>query len=115
MLFSLVGYFVFAAVHTMAGYYASAIIIGLGNGHMYPAMQNIFINLALPSQRGIANASILTSWDAGIGLGVLLGGAIAETLGYHAAFWTAAIGNMIGVVFFLIYARKTYIASTDIK
>ena len=115
MLFSLVGYFVFAAVHNMAGYYASAIIIGLGNGHMYPAMQNIFINLALPSQRGIANASILTSWDAGIGLGVLLGGAIAETLGYHAAFWTAAIGNMIGVVFFLIYARKTYIASTDIK
>lgn len=36
-LASLLGYLVFAALKTPFGYYASAFIIGLGNGHMYPA------------------------------------------------------------------------------
>ena len=73
-LASLLGYLVFAALKTPFGYYASAFIIGLGNGHMYPAFQNMFVNLAENNQRGTANSSILTSWDAGLGLGVLLGG-----------------------------------------
>lgn len=67
-LASLVGYFLFAALKNPVGYYASAFVIGLGNGHMYPAFQNMFVNLAENSQRGTANSSILTSWDAGLGL-----------------------------------------------
>ena len=43
---SLVGYFIFAAVHNYWGYYGAALIIGLGNGHMFPAFQTMFINLA---------------------------------------------------------------------
>ena len=39
-------------------------------------------NLAEHNQRGTANSSILTAWDAGVGLGVLAGGLIAEHLGY---------------------------------
>lgn len=109
MFFSMFGYILFAAFHHPIAYYGSAIIIGLGNGHMYPAMQNMFINLAPNSQRGTANATILTSWDLGVGLGVILGGAIAESLGYHAAFWVAAVGNAMGVAFFFAYARQSFI------
>ena len=43
---SLLGYLLFAAVPNEIGYYGAALIIGLGNGHMYPAYQNMFVDLA---------------------------------------------------------------------
>lgn len=106
---SLIGYFLFAGFENIYCFYASALIIGLGNGHMFPAMQNMFVNLALPSQRGTANSTLLTAWDVGIGLGVLFGGICVEWSGYSAAFWLAWIINAIGVVFFLICARRHYL------
>lgn len=107
-LASLLGYLVFAALKTPFGYYASAFIIGLGNGHMYPAFQNMFINLAENSQRGTANSSILTSWDAGLGLGVLFGGMLSEHFGYHSAFWAALAVNAAGVVWYFFHVRRHF-------
>lgn len=107
-LASLLGYLVFAALKTPFGYYASAFIIGLGNGHMYPAFQNMFVNLAENNQRGTANSSILTSWDAGLGLGVLLGGMLSEHFGYHAAFWAALFLNAAGVVWYFLRVRRHF-------
>ena len=80
---SIFGYLLFAALHNPIGYYGAALIIGLGNGHMYPAFQTMFINLAEHSQRGTANSSILTSWDAGVGLGVLIGGLFSQPIRTH--------------------------------
>ena len=108
MLVSLVGYFLFAAVHHPIALYASALIIGLGNGHMYPAYQNMFINLATNNQRGTANSTLLTSWDSGMGLGVLFGGIIAESVNYHASFWMMWIANFTGVLIFFFFARRHY-------
>ena len=107
-LTSLAGYLVFAALKNPFGYYASAFIIGLGNGHMYPAFQNMFINLAENSQRGTANSSILTSWDAGLGLGVLLGGLLSEHFGYHTAFWAALGVNAAGVCWYFLRTRRHF-------
>ncbi len=106
---SLFGYLLFAALHNEIGYYGAALIIGLGNGHMWPAFQNMFINLAPNSQRGTANSSLLVSWDVGIGIGILVGGVLAEFYGYSSAFWTAWIINIIGVSGFLIYVKKSYL------
>lgn len=108
VLISLCGYLTFAALHNTVGYFCSAFIIGLGNGHMYPAFQNMFINLAPHSQRGTANSSILTSWDAGVGLGVLIGGFLAEHAGYHSAFWAAGLVNAAGVLFYFLVIRHHF-------
>ena len=105
---SLVGYFIFAAVHNYWGYYGAALIIGLGNGHMFPAFQTMFINLAPNSQRGTANSTLLVSWDIGIGLGILVGGIVSEHIGYHAAFWTAWGVNLLGVSIFYLFARRHF-------
>lgn len=102
------GYFIFAALHSMAGYYGAAFVIGLGNGHMYPAFQNMFVNLAEHNQRGTASSSILTAWDAGVGLGVLLGGLFAEYAGYHAAFWASVIVNLCGMAYYFLKVRKHF-------
>ena len=109
VVISLFGYLLFAAVHNPWGYYGAALIIGLGNGHMFPAFQNMFINLASHEQRGTANSTLLVSWDIGMGLGILGGGAIAEWMGYYAAFWGAWAVNVIGVATFLLIARRHFI------
>ncbi|MBQ5717696.1 MAG: MFS transporter, partial [Alistipes sp.] len=109
VVISLFGYLLFAALHSPLGYYGAALIIGLGNGHMFPAFQTMFINLAPNERRGTANSTLLVSWDIGIGLGILVGGSVAEHLGYHAAFWVAWAVNVVGVLFFLSYARRHFL------
>ncbi len=108
LLISLCGYFLFAGVHNYFGYYGAALIIGLGNGHMFPAFQTMFINLAQHTQRGTANSSLLISWDVGVGLGIMIGGMLVEYFGYFSAFWTAGFVNAAGVIFFFTNIRKTY-------
>ncbi len=105
---SLFGYLLFASLHNYIGYYGAALIIGLGNGHMFPAFQTMFLNLASNDQRGTANSTLLVSWDIGVGLGILAGGSVAEHLGYHAAFWTAFAVNLAGVIFFYLYSRQNF-------
>lgn len=108
MVLSLVGYVIFVAIPHPAAYYASAALIGLGNGHMYPAMLNMFVSVARHDQRGTATSSILTSWDLGMGVGCLLGGIIAEHAGYAATFWLVAAENACGVVLFLLAGRRFF-------
>lgn len=102
---SLLGYLLFAAVPNEIGYYGAALIIGLGNGHMYPAYQNMFVDLAPHTQRGTANSSILVSWDVGVGLGILLGGVLTENYGYGMAFWMAWVVNLLGFAGFWLYVK----------
>ena len=111
MVMSLVGYTLFALVQEPWAYYSAALIIGLGNGHLCPAYQTMFINLAPNSQRGTANSSYLTSWDVGVGLGVLVGGWAAEFLGYRGAFEIAAAVNAVGVAGFFFFVRGNYLAN----
>lgn len=108
-IISLFGYLLFAAVHNHWGYYGAALVIGLGNGHMFPAFQTMFINLAENSQRGTANSTLLVSWDIGIGLGILVGGIVSEHVGYHAAFWTAWGVNLLGVTIYHLFARRHFL------
>jgi predicted MFS family arabinose efflux permease len=109
MVISLVGYTLFVASPNMFGYYSSAILIGLGNGHMWPAFQNMMISMAHHNERGTANSTILISWDIGMGLGILAGGAIAELFGYTAAFWTVAITNAAGVLLYFLKTRQFFL------
>ena len=111
MLISLVGYTLFVSCPNMIGYYGSALLIGLGNGHMWPAFQNMMISMAHHNERGTANSTILIAWDIGMGLGVLLGGIIAEALGYTTAFWTVAAVNAIGVALYFVRTQGFFLAN----
>ena len=108
MLLSLVGFTIFVAIPHPVAYYLSAALIGLGNGHLYPAFLNMFISVARHDQRGTANSSILTGWDFGFGIGCLLGGVVAEHCGYGAAFWMVAAENACAVVLFITAGRKFF-------
>ena len=105
---SCVGYLLFAMLHNVWGFYGCALLVGLGNGHLWPAFQNMFVNLAPANKRGTANASLLTSWDLGVGLGVLIGGYLAEHYTYYAAFWCSWIIEVLGVIFYFAHVRGSY-------
>ena len=105
---SAVGFTLFAIAPGVWAYYLSAIMIGLGNGRMFPAFLNMFINVARHDQRGTANSSILTSWDCGMGIGILIGGVLAEYVSYSAAFWATAISQISGTLLLLFFTRRFY-------
>lgn len=109
IIVSLFGYLLFAALKNPIGYYGAALIIGLGNGHIWPGMQTMFINLAPHTKRGTANSTQLISWDIGMGLGVIFGGIFAHHLGYSAAFWLAFGVNIAGVLFYYAYVKNHFI------
>lgn len=108
-LYSTCGYLLFVACPNEICYYVSALLIGWGNGHYWPAMQNMIINIARKNERGTANSTLLTSWDLGTGLGILLGGFLTEHISYRAAFWTIFGIHVVGAIMYVFYTKSDYI------
>ncbi|MDE6236628.1 MAG: MFS transporter [Muribaculaceae bacterium] len=108
VILSSVGFTLFALALNQWTYFLSALLIGLGNGRMYPAFLNMFIKVARNDQRGTANSSILISWDLGMGIGILLGGLIAEYTSFSAAFWVTAGMQIAGTLLYLLFTRYFY-------
>lgn len=106
---SCIAYILFVACPNSVGYYGSALLLGFGNGHMWPAFLNMIISIARHNERGTANSTLLISWDVGIGLGVLAGGFVAEHAGYAAAFWMVAASQLIGAITFFLWTRRQYL------
>lgn len=69
----------------------------------------MFIKVARHDQRGTANSSILISWDLGMGIGILIGGFLAEYISYSAAFWVTAAMQAAGALLFLSATRYFYL------
>ncbi|MCM1518674.1 MAG: MFS transporter [Pseudoflavonifractor sp.] len=110
VVLSSIGYVLFAmsSVWGVWCYYASAMFIGLGNGQMYPAFLNMFVRMARHDQRGTANSSILISWDLGMGLGILVGGVVAEYIGFTEAFAVTAAIQILGTLLFVTVTAQFF-------
>lgn len=109
MCISLLAYLIFVAFRSPVAYYTSALLLGLGNGHMYPAFLNMFVATARHNQRGTANSSILVSWGVGMGIGIFCGGWVSDLWGYNAAFWMNFFVNAAGVVLFFLCTRSFFL------
>lgn len=111
MLCCLVGYGLFIGIQHAGGYYSAAFVLGVGYGTICSAFQAMFINLAPNNRRGTANSSYLTSWDLGVGLGVFVGGHIAEHAGYAAAYCCGSVVSFAGMLLFVLSVRRHYAAN----
>lgn len=79
-----------------------ALLQGVAFGTMFPAFNTLFVNLAPNSQRGTATSTYLTSWDVGIGIGLMAGGYIGERLGnFSYAYLLGAGLTVVSALFFL--------------
>ena len=86
---------------TLAIFYLIALLLGIGFGTMFPAYNTLFVNLAPNSQRGTATSTYLTSWDVGIGIGMVVGGYIAEISTFKMAYFAGALLTVLSLSFFI--------------
>ena len=81
-------------------FFAVALLLGVGFGIMFPAYNTLFVNLAPNNQRGTETSTYLTSWDVGIGIGMLTGGYIAEVSTFDKAYLFGACLTIISMLYF---------------
>ena len=114
MYLAVVTFFVLSALHLLMEwnhvfssylYIGIALAQGVAFGTMFPAFNTLFVNLATHNQRGTATSTYLTSWDVGIGIGLMIGGSIAQTFGgFEYAYLCGAVLSVVSTVFFLLKA-----------
>lgn len=102
------GYILFITVPQEWAFYVSALLIGFGQGHLWPAFLNMMLGIARPDQSGIANSTLLVAWDVGLGIGVLLGGAVSEYFSYTVTFVIVALTEVAGTLLFAFVGQKNF-------
>ena len=109
-LICLLGFFLLAGLKKVEIYnpqlmivlfYLVAVVLGVGYGMIFPAYNTLFVNLAQNNRRATASSTYLTSWDVGVGVGLVMGGTLADTGGgLPLAFLVGAIASGISFLFF---------------
>ncbi len=100
-----VGYGMLAFLHQSILFFLSALCLGFGYGIVTPTSQTMIVNIGDSSQRGIANATYLTFFDVGVGLGVMLGGVLATHYSYSLSY-AVSMTLVLGALSYL----KLYVA-----
>lgn len=87
-------------------YFLVALSLGLGYGMVFPAVQTLIVGLGGHHQRGTANSTFFTAFDLGVGIGMLFGGRIAQSMGLSAVFVLVAGASLLGGLLLWLQARK---------
>ena len=83
-------------------------IQGIGFGIMFPAYNSLYINLAPNNQRATATGTYLTSWDVGIGLGIVGSGIIAEIFSFSIVYFIGAFLSLMSMAYFKFIVTPHY-------
>lgn len=102
------GFTGFALFHDIRMFCLSALLIGLGYGTLFPALQTIYINMAPAAQRGTANSTYLTGFDLGISLGMLLGASFAEGHGFPAMYLLTGALSFMALIIYWFFSRGIF-------
>jgi MFS family permease len=89
-------------------FFGTALFMGIGFGSMFPAFNTLFVNLASNNQRATATSTYLTSWDVGIGLGLTLGGVIAEHSNFQTAYFFGDSLLVLATIVFIIHSTPYF-------
>lgn len=101
----------FLALHaTPLTFPLAGFVYGLGFGISVPICQAM-INALVPAQRrGAANATFMTSFDAGIFFGLLVSSTLQAHFGWSGAYLTLAGSVLLSATVFNRIAKKQYMA-----
>ena len=89
-------------------FFAIALFLGIGFGTMFPAFNTLFVNLAPNNQRGTATSTYLTSWEFGIGIGLVGGGFIAQLTSFDHAFLVGGCLTIFSAFYFNLKVAPNY-------
>jgi MFS family permease len=108
LILLIIGFPLLAMAKSATLFYLSAIIIGFGNGVVFPTFSSMVNNLADATHRGAANSTLYTAVDMGMGFGMIMAGLIAQYISLSAIFWISALVCMAGLLFFRVFVLTYY-------
>ncbi len=88
------------------GVLVSAVLYGIGFGSAQPALQAATIRLARPDRIGVANASLSTANDLGIGLGAIMLGWVSQYTSYQVLFTVSAVSVAFSLLLFTFFVKR---------
>ncbi|MCD7898631.1 MAG: MFS transporter [Bacteroides sp.] len=83
-------------------FFVIPLLLGVGFGTMFPAFNSLFVNMAPHNKRGTATSTYLTSWDVGIGIGLTVGGYIAQYISFDMTYLLGACLTVISAIYFKV-------------
>lgn len=86
--------------------YTAAVLYGFGFGTVQPALQAWSIENTPVNRRGMANATFLSFFDLGIGIGAMVFGQISHLFGYSTIYQTAAVSVFLSMLLYLLFLWK---------
>lgn len=89
-------------------FFAVALLLGVGYGMMFPAYNTLFVNLAPKNRRATASSTYLTSWDVGLGVGLISGGIISDQYGRSYAYMVGALSAAVSFLLFVRWGANYY-------
>lgn len=101
-------FILFSSVHHPGAFFACALFIGIGYGVGVPAYQCLFVNVATHSMRGTATSTYLTSFDLGVGIGMLSAGFIASYAGLAVAYSMGAVCCLLSLGVYVYWVKPSY-------
>ena len=104
----LIGFPMLAMAQGVILFYLSAIIIGFGNGVIFPTFLSMINNMVKTGHRGAANSTLFTAIDLGMGLGMIMAGLIAQKYSISAIFWVNTLVCAFGLMFFRFFVIPKY-------
>lgn len=108
LVFLTLSFAVFALFHNEIVFFASALAIGIGFGVCVPAIQCLFVNVAPHHMRGTATSTYLTSFDFGVGIGMLSAGFIASHANLAMAYLVGSGCCLVSLLVYLRWVRPSY-------
>lgn len=89
------------------GLIVSAVLYGLGFGSAHPALQSATIRLARPDRKGVANASLATATDLGIGVGAIMLGWVSQYTSYPFLFAVSGVTVVLSMLVFTFFVKRS--------
>jgi len=105
----IIGFPLLALVKNAYGFYISAVILGFGNGVVWPVFQAMINNIVTPNRRGAANSTAFMAMDMGMGLGMILAGAVSQWYSIPVAFLCCSAICAGGLILFLRLTLPHYL------
>ena len=89
-------------------FFSVPVLLGVGFGVIFPAMNTLYINLAPNNQRATATSTYLTAWDVGTGIGIATSGIIAHYFTFYMVYLIGSVLCLVSMLFFNIKVTPHY-------
>jgi MFS family permease len=90
------GLAILATADTLPVALLGSLVMGAGYSVLFPSLALIAVQRTSDDRRGAALGFFTAFFDAGMGIGAPLAGALAVTLGYGGMFWATALLSLAG-------------------